>query len=61
MVTAEDLKSLGLENVGEVFYNSSYKELREHEIKDGLKVADNGAVMVDTGIFTGRSPKISSL
>jgi len=57
MVTAKDLNSLGLENVGEVFYNSSYEELREKEIEAGLKVASNGAVMVDTGIFTGRSPK----
>ncbi|MCH9813953.1 MAG: phosphoenolpyruvate carboxykinase (ATP) [Epsilonproteobacteria bacterium] len=57
MVTAEDLKGLGLSNVGEVFYNSSYEELRVHEKNDGLKVASNGAMMVDTGIFTGRSPK----
>jgi phosphoenolpyruvate carboxykinase (ATP) len=57
MVTAKDLNSLGLENVGEVFYNSSYEKLREKEIEAGLKIASNGAVMVDTGIFTGRSPK----
>jgi phosphoenolpyruvate carboxykinase (ATP) len=57
MITVAELKELGLDNVGEVFYNSSYKELREKEIEAGLKVASNGAVMVDTGIFTGRSPK----
>ena len=57
MVTAEDLNGLGLANVGEVFYNSSYEELKAFEIKEGLKVASNGAMMVDTGIFTGRSPK----
>ena len=57
MVTAEDLNSSGLANVGEVFYNSSYEELKAFEIQEGLKVASNGAMMVDTGIFTGRSPK----
>ncbi len=57
MVTAEDLKNLGLSEVGEVFYNLSYKELRDHELKDGLKASSSGAMMVDTGIFTGRSPK----
>ncbi len=57
MVTAESLKNLGLSNVGEVFYNSTYEELREYEQKEGLKLSSSGAAMVDTGIFTGRSPK----
>ncbi len=57
MISEKGLQELGLENVKEVFYNSSYDELHEAELKDGLKVTDNGTVMVDTGIFTGRSPK----
>ncbi len=57
MVTAEDLKSLGLANVEDVFYNSTYEELREREQEEGLKFSSSGAAMVDTGIFTGRSPK----
>jgi len=57
MVTVADLEKLGLSNVQEVFYNSSYEFLKEKELEDGLKQADNGAMMVDTGIFTGRSPK----
>jgi len=52
------LETLGLENIGEIFYNLDYDELHEHEVKNGeCKVASNGACMVDTGIFTGRSPK----
>jgi len=57
MVTAGDLEKLGLSDVKEVFYNSSYELLKEKELEAGLKQADNGAMMVDTGIFTGRSPK----
>ncbi|RUM67403.1 MAG: phosphoenolpyruvate carboxykinase (ATP) [Sulfurospirillum sp.] len=57
MIKSEDLNKLGLRDVKEVYYNSDYEFLKEQEIKDGLKVADNGAMMVDTGIFTGRSPK----
>ncbi len=57
MVTVADLEKLGLCGVQEVFHNSSYDFLREKELAAGLKQADNGAMMVDTGIFTGRSPK----
>jgi len=58
-----DLHSYGLDNVGEVYYNLSYDELFKHETDDALSgfdrgfVTDTGAVAVDTGIFTGRSPK----
>jgi phosphoenolpyruvate carboxykinase (ATP) len=51
------LAELGLKP-SEVFHNLSYDEIYQHELanKDGV-VSDNGTMMVDTGIFTGRSPK----
>jgi phosphoenolpyruvate carboxykinase (ATP) len=49
---------LGLKNVGNIYYNPSYDELEADEIEKGeAKIATNGATMIDTGIFTGRSPK----
>jgi phosphoenolpyruvate carboxykinase (ATP) len=52
------LDSLELENIGQVFYNLSFDELIEHELKNGeCKMTSSGATTVDTGIFTGRSPK----
>ena len=53
-----DFDKLGLKDVKEVFYNPDYETLFEHEIaqKEGVET-DLGAVAVDTGIFTGRSPK----
>ncbi|MCB9771105.1 MAG: phosphoenolpyruvate carboxykinase (ATP) [Candidatus Omnitrophica bacterium] len=65
MKTKQDL---GLEKIGitdsqELFYNSSYDELFKHEIEPSLQgyergfVTESGAVTVDTGEFTGRSPK----
>lgn len=52
------IDKLGLKNIGEVFHNLSYDELFKHEVRNGEgKVSDNGTFMVDTGIFTGRSPK----
>ncbi|OOE90463.1 phosphoenolpyruvate carboxykinase (ATP) [Salinivibrio sp. AR647] len=58
-----DLSRYGLENVKEVIRNPSYEQLFEEETKPGLEgyekgvVTELGAVSVDTGIFTGRSPK----
>lgn len=58
-----ELKNIGIKNIEEVFYNLSYEELFEHETDPNLKgyekgfVTSTGAVAVDTGIFTGRSPK----
>jgi phosphoenolpyruvate carboxykinase (ATP) len=58
-----DLSQYGINNVNEVVYNPSYDLLFEEETKAGLegfeqgKVTELGAVSVDTGIFTGRSPK----
>lgn len=52
------LENLGLEDIGQVFYNLNYDELLKHEIqnKEGI-CTKNGTFSVDTGIFTGRSPK----
>lgn len=54
---------LGLEKVGitsakKLYHNLSYEELFEHEVRlqEGV-IASSGAMAVDTGKFTGRSPK----
>ncbi|MDP2568383.1 phosphoenolpyruvate carboxykinase (ATP) [Photobacterium damselae subsp. piscicida] len=58
-----DLSQYGIKNVTEVVRNPSYEMLFEEETKPGLEgyekgvVTELGAVAVDTGIFTGRSPK----
>ncbi len=54
----EKFKNLGLENIKKVYHNLSYEELFEHENenKEGV-CTENGTFAVDTGIFTGRSPK----
>lgn len=58
-----DLSVYGIKDVEEVVYNPSYELLFEEETKAGLTgyekglVTESGAVAVDTGIFTGRSPK----
>ena len=58
-----DLSKYGINEVEEIFHNISYDELYKHETDPSLKgyekgyVTDLGAVTVDTGIFTGRSPK----
>ncbi len=58
MFSVDDLRRYGIKNIKKVFYNSSYDEIYEHEtVIDKNRVSKNGAVMVDTGIFTGRSPK----
>lgn len=58
MSKINEIEKLGLTNIGKVHYNISYDELLEHEIKnkEGC-VTRNGTYSVDTGIFTGRSPK----
>lgn len=59
----QDLKEYGFAEVNELYYNLSYDELYSHETDSCLTgfekgfVTDTGAVAVDTGIFTGRSPK----
>ena len=63
MVRQRDLEPYGITGVTEVVYNPSYECLFQEETADGLAerekgvVTDLGAVAVDTGIFTGRSPK----
>ncbi len=58
-----DLASYGISGATEVIYNPSYDTLYEEETKPGLEgfergiVTKSGAVAVDTGVFTGRSPK----
>lgn len=58
-----DLKSYGIHDVNEIYYNPSYDELYNHEVDPNLdgyekgQVSDLGAVNVMTGKFTGRSPK----
>ncbi|MDX1303971.1 phosphoenolpyruvate carboxykinase (ATP) [Photobacterium sp.] len=58
-----DLSEYGINNVTAIVRNPSYEVLFEEETKPGLEgyekgiVTELGAVSVDTGIFTGRSPK----
>ena len=57
------LASYGITDATEIHYNLSYDDLFEHETDPSLEgyakgtVTNLGAVAVDTGIFTGRSPK----
>lgn len=58
-----DLGVYGISDVVEVYHNLSYDELYKHETNEKLEgyekgfVTNLGAVNVDTGVFTGRSPK----
>ncbi|HEF8773341.1 phosphoenolpyruvate carboxykinase (ATP) [Providencia manganoxydans] len=62
-MTPKDLEQYGIHDVAEVVYNPSYELLFKEETKPELEgyergtVTTLGAVAVDTGIFTGRSPK----
>jgi phosphoenolpyruvate carboxykinase (ATP) len=57
------LGKLGMNPGGKIFYNLSYQELFEHENDPTLEgyergiLTELGAMAVDTGTFTGRSPK----
>ncbi|MBE0491841.1 MAG: phosphoenolpyruvate carboxykinase (ATP) [Sulfurospirillum sp.] len=58
MSHVQGLDALGLENIKEIFHNLDYDALYAHEVKKNEgKTTDNGTFAVDTGIFTGRSPK----
>lgn len=57
------LEKIGIHNAGNIIHNPSYDELFEAETSEALSgyekgtVTDSGAVNVDTGVYTGRSPK----
>ncbi|MEC4256660.1 phosphoenolpyruvate carboxykinase (ATP), partial [Escherichia coli] len=57
------LLSVGINETAEVIYNPDYDLLIEHETSAELEgyergvITTSGAVAVDTGEFTGRSPK----
>ncbi len=57
------LEQYGIAGISEVVYNPSYEQLYKEEMNpnlEGFEVgveSEYGAVKVDTGIFTGRSPK----
>ncbi len=58
MNLTKELEDLGLKNVGEIYHNLDYDELIKHELENGeVRLTKTGATAVDTGIFTGRSPK----
>jgi phosphoenolpyruvate carboxykinase (ATP) len=52
------LEALGIQKVAKAYWNLSPAELVEHALanKEGV-LTDTGALMCDTGKFTGRSPK----
>ncbi|NOH29362.1 phosphoenolpyruvate carboxykinase (ATP) [Vibrio mediterranei] len=58
-----DLTKYGITGVTDIVRNPSYEQLFEEETREGLEgyekgvVTELGAIAVDTGIFTGRSPK----
>jgi len=58
-----NLSVYGIQEVSTIHHNLSYDELYDHETDSTLEgfekgfVTNTGAVAVDTGIFTGRSPK----
>jgi phosphoenolpyruvate carboxykinase (ATP) len=57
-MTPKGLDQLGLKNIGKVFYNLDYDEVIRHTLERGeAKLTNSGATTVDTGVFTGRSPK----
>jgi phosphoenolpyruvate carboxykinase (ATP) len=63
MIKADDLLRYGITDVAEIVYQPSYNMLFAEETKPGLSKYERGtitrlgAVAVDTGIFSGRSPK----
>ncbi|RZJ48265.1 MAG: phosphoenolpyruvate carboxykinase (ATP) [Chryseobacterium sp.] len=59
----QDLQKLGIKGEYELTYNPSYEELYQAEVSpenqgfEKAELTESGAVSVQTGIFTGRSPK----
>jgi len=62
MIDSRELLNYGIEDIKEIVYNPSYNLLFAEETKPGLDsyekgiITRTGAISVDTGIFTGRSP-----
>ena len=62
MFELSELSAYDIKDIKEIIYNPSYNILFEEETKPGLDsyekgiITRSGAVSVDTGIFTGRSP-----
>ena len=62
-ITPQDLKAYGIHDASEVIYNPDYDTLYHEELNPNLEGFERGietnlgAIAVDTGIFTGRSPK----
>ncbi|MCS2171160.1 phosphoenolpyruvate carboxykinase (ATP) [Scandinavium sp. TWS1a] len=62
-ITPQDLKAYGINDVQDIVYNPDYDTLFEEELNPNLEgyergvLTNLGAIAVDTGIFTGRSPK----
>jgi phosphoenolpyruvate carboxykinase (ATP) len=60
---SRDISKYGISDIREIYYNLSFDELFRHETDPLLTgyergfVTESGAIAVDTGIFTGRSPK----
>ena len=40
-----------------VYRNLNYSDIFEHEVAEGNMVVSSGAVAIETGKYTGRSPK----
>jgi phosphoenolpyruvate carboxykinase (ATP) len=63
MMSEEILKQYDITDVKELDYNPSYLRLYDDELSPDLSgfergiLTDTGSVAVDTGVFTGRSPK----
>ena len=63
LAPAPDLSQYGIVDAVDVLYNPSFEQLFEEETADGLEgyergvLTSTGAIAVDTGKFTGRSPK----
>ena len=62
-LTSQDLVDMGITDITEVVYNPDYDTLFQEETRPELEgfergtLTQSGAIAVDTGIFTGRSPK----
>ncbi|WP_187488694.1 phosphoenolpyruvate carboxykinase (ATP) [Duffyella gerundensis] len=62
-LTSPDLLALGITDTAEIVHNPDYDTLFQEETRPGLQgyergiLTQSGAIAVDTGIFTGRSPK----